>query len=382
MFHHRKETLILAVPILFGRQINTGKFAEAVRSGIQVIRERSVMSWMWGWLPTFYSTLLLICLYLLRELLQLFLNAGLVHRKKGVIEKWHGPWCHLAVNAVSVQQFRSVEVVGSLGVFGPRVPTLQRRWGLDFCQLLNSQDLWLITCFQWFLGTRTYFLQNPKRRLIFSVLNESNSVEPEDRCSVRVDTDDECDAQFCTKFGCCHYSMLYTVTTQESLASLFLYENLLTFRPSDHPFCKFRPWLACQCKAAHCVEQCAYMWRQWPTSGPHQTCASVFFAWKSRKSEFSVNFWWIQGEFSWLQRGLATVSPFPPWFSFFSASSSRARLGAAEAWSSNNWRRFSAILESGGTKLSLFAVHIVTSHLQLWYMQFSSALKNFTLTTT
>ena len=43
------------------------------------------------------------------------------------------------------------------------------------------------------------FLQNPKRRLIFSVLNESNSVEPEDRCSVRVDTDDECDAQFCTK---------------------------------------------------------------------------------------------------------------------------------------------------------------------------------------
>lgn len=31
--------------------------------------------------------ILLICLYLLRELLQLFLNAGLVHRKKGVIEK-------------------------------------------------------------------------------------------------------------------------------------------------------------------------------------------------------------------------------------------------------------------------------------------------------
>ena len=49
MFHHRKETLILAVPILFGRQINTGKFAEAVRSGIQVIRERQVMSWMWGY---------------------------------------------------------------------------------------------------------------------------------------------------------------------------------------------------------------------------------------------------------------------------------------------------------------------------------------------
>ena len=297
MFHHRKETLILAVPILFGRQINTGKFAEAVRSGIQVIRERPV-SWMWGWLPTFYSTLLLICLfclYLLRELLQLFLNAGLVHRKKGVIEKWHGPWCHLAVNAVSVQQFRSVEVAGSLGVFGPRVPTLQRRWGLDFCQLLDSQDLWLITCFQWFLGTRTYFLQNPKRRLIFSVLNESNSVEPEDLCSVRVDTDDECDAQFCTKFGCCHYSMLYTVTTQESLASLFLYENLLTFRPSDHPFCKFRPWLACQCKAAHCVEQCAYMWRQWPTSGPHQTCASVFLREKAEKAthvifgQFKVN---------------------------------------------------------------------------------------------
>lgn len=258
-----------------------------------------------------------------------FWTAGLVHRKKGVIEKWHGPWCHLTVNAVSVQQFRSVEVAGSLGVFGPRVPTLQRRWGLDFCQLLDSQDLWLKTRFQWFLGTRTYFLQNPKRRLIFSVLNESNSVEPEDRCSVRVDTDDECDAQFCTKFGCCHYSMLYTVTTQESLASLFLYENLLTFRPSDHPFCKFRPWLACQCKAAHCVEQCAYMWRQWPTSGPHQTCASVFFAWKSRKSD-SRDFRSIQGEFSWLQRGLATVSPFPPWFSFFSASSSRARLGAAD----------------------------------------------------
>ena len=125
-----------------------------------------------------------------------------------------------------------------------------------------------------------------------------------------------------------------------------------------------RPWLACQCKAAHCVEQCAYMWRQWPTSGPHQTCASVFLREKATHVIF--------GEFKANSRAERSCDGFPV--------SSRARRGAAgQAWSSNNWRRSSAILESEGTKLWLY---IVTSYLQFWYIQFYYPLMNFTVITT
>ena len=342
------------------------------------------MSWMWGWLPTFYSTLLLICLYLLRELLQLFQNWqdwSTTRRELSKSDMAHdATWllrdCNLDVflhffatlflsnNFGSGGQFWRVWPKGSYATEALRAGLLPTP---KFSRSLFNN---LFPMVPW---NKDLFLQNPKRRLIFSVLNESNSVEPEDRCSVRVDTDDECDAQFCTKFGCCHYSMLYTVTTQESLASLFCTRifSLSDLQTIQDLFCKFRPWLACQCKAAH-------LWNNVLTCGgndrraDHIRHVQVFFL---REKATQVIF----GEFKWIlviaERSCDGFPVSPLKFPFFSASQDlelRTRLGHQTTGrdSARSWKV---------GVLSCHCIYIITSYLQFWFLQLYSALMNFTL---